>query len=413
MQKMEKKLDDIQEGQHDILEGQQRIEGAVLDLSQRIEAVRKTVVNLDAEQVPMACRLELCPKDTAEVTISHTEARSLFDRLRDLFKKTNDLNSVQDHIDKLGGQKLKLRLLCQKTWEPVGVGYELDTPRDQVPKLLPLLGLGMQGSMPEAIGTFFLGSLVAEVPTGVVQDAEELVAELPTGLYNYPCVTGHVISPKSNPEAMQLALDRFQQEEFRSFLQTVDRDEVWRSHLSKTPLANGTVLWVSKEGYKELEDEKLLDTESERLQTKLEEAIAAARHNFDKKLEAEIGEKQAEIHEREAAIKQLVQDVDQTEQRTDEELERVKAELRDLRESYQEERRVQSQHAEALQRQFDQLHRQKMESLEAEDTNASEQAEAMMGDLAKEASDEADRVAAARQKQKEKLRARLEAKRKQ
>ena len=54
-----------------------------------------------------------------------------------------------------------------------------------------------------------------------------------------------------------------------------------------------------------------------------------------------------------------------------------------------------------------------MESLEAEDTNASEQAEAMMGDLAKEASDEADRVAAARQKQKEKLRARLEAKRKQ
>ena len=389
-----------------ISEDMQEVKGELLNVRQRVEAVRKTILNLHDEQVPLIFTLELCPKDDAEsMIVSDEQARSLFGWLKGMFSRSNDLISVQSNIDKLRGrQKLKLRLLCQYTWEPVGEGYELDAPRVMVPKLLPLLSLAMKGSDALggalAISRLFLGSLVAEVPKGVVEDAKELVTGLPEGLHAYPCVMDELakvaLKGDDSEDAVRKELDRFQQQEFRSFLKKHDPEEKWRGHLSKTPLADGTVIWVSKKGLEKLRDEGLLDTESVKLQEILEKEIEKAQRRFNQKLE----EEQEELREKKAAM-------EQSGQQTHEDLERVQAELQELQEKHEAEREEQAKKEEAAREQFAQLHKEKMESLLSED-DATEQAKAMMGDLAKEDGDAAARIEAEQGKGKEKLRARLE-----
>eukprot|EP01046_Picozoa_sp_COSAG06_P095452 COSAG06_NODE_41571_length_390_cov_0.525773_1_plen_116_part_10 len=102
---------------------------------------------------------------------------------------------------------------------------------------------------------------------------------------------------------------------------------------SKVPLADGTVLWVSREGHAKLQEEGVLDTEGAKLQQALEDKIAEVQRRFERKLAGELRAKQQELQD--------VHGRDEQDVRTKE------AELAELRSAQQLER---SEHAEELEK---------------------------------------------------------------
>ena len=116
-----------------------------------------------------------------------------------------------------------------------------------------------------SIAKLFFGELCSEseIPESVLSQADDLGKGLPEGLHDYPCVVELAANDalKGGSEAARTELARFQQSQFRNFLRENDPDERWRGLLSKVPLADGTVLWVSRKGYAKLEEEQMLDTE--------------------------------------------------------------------------------------------------------------------------------------------------------
>ena len=403
VREISEKMDGIAEEVGQVNMNMQKVHVALLDVRERIEAVRKTVVNMDAVQIPMIFTLELCSSDADNADeVNLQEAKSLFDRFGEMLRPTNTLKSVQESIDGLRGPKLKLRLLCQYTWEPVGEGYEIRAPRDNVPRLLPLLSVGLKGlrvcNGAAAIGQLFLGNIIPEIPEAMMQEAERIVDGLPDGLHAYPSVVelvGDVARGES--DAAKQELNRFQQHEFRVFLQEHDPHERWRSVLSKVPLADGTVLWVSHAGYAKLEDAGELDTEGVKLQREFEEKVQEAQRRLEKKLEAELEAKQE-------AMRQLAGDGD--EQQAHERAAELGEELAALRTEQEAERLMQAEKVDGMRQRFADLQREKMDELAADgdDTTA-----AMMQELVEEGGEVAERMAAAQGAEKEKLRTRLEA----
>ena len=98
---------------------------------------------------------------------------------------------------------------------------------------------------------------------------------------------------------------------------------------------------------------------------------------------------------------------DDSEQEAHEDLDRVRMELQELRETHAAEREAQLQNAETLRQQIAEMHKENMDAILAEDV--SEQAKGMLDDLAREGGDVEAKIAAMRETEKEKLRARLEA----
>ena len=406
IQAMDVKLDSV-------AEGVQRIEGAILDMKERIEVVRKTIVNLDSEQVPLVFTLSLGPPN-GTAPISDDEAKGLFGRFSQILQKHNPLTTVRDHLDALKGQKVNLRLLCQYPWEPVGEGYEIRAPRQEVPPLLPLLSVGVKGlqtvNTAAAVANLFLGGVLPGriIPASVIRDAESLADGIPEGLHSYPSVVelaGQVALQGETATARQ-ALSHYQQQQFKQFLRTHDPEGHWRGHLRRVPLADGTVLWVSEAGLRQLEAEGMLDNEGAKLQQELEERIRQARQQIEGKLETELAKK-------EAAMQQQMMDAEaaatETEQEMRDRTSRVEAELQRLKDAHSAERKRQEDKADDARRQLAQLQQEKWAALLDDANNPT----ALMGSLAEEHSSVAARMHALAGEEKVKLRQRLEEKQRQ
>ena len=406
----------IDEKLETVAEGVTRIEGAILDMKERIDAVRKTIVNMDSEQVPLVFMLSLCPPVDAERrVVSDEEAKGLFGRFSQIFQKNNPLHTVRDHLDALKGHKLKLRLLCQYTMEPVGDGYELRAPRQEVPPLLPLLSVGVKGlhmvNAATAVANMFLGGVLPNriVPQAVIRDAKSLADGIPEGLQTYPSIielTEQVATQGDTAEAPQ-ALSHYQMQQFKLFLKQHDPEGHWRGHLRRVPLADGTVLWVSENGLRQLKDEGMLDNEGAKLQQELEERIRQARQQIEGKLETELAEK-------EAAMRQQMIDAEAAATETEQEMRdrtiRMEAELQRVKDAHAAERKRQEDKADDARRQLAQLQQEKWAALLNDDgSNATD----LLGSLADEHSSVAARMDALAGEEKVKLRQRLEEKQRQ
>eukprot|EP01043_Picozoa_sp_COSAG02_P039319 COSAG02_NODE_3096_length_7380_cov_36.086910_2_plen_796_part_00 len=406
MQAIEEKLDSV-------AEGVQRIEGAILDMKERIEAVRKTIVNLDSEQVPLVFTLSLCPASDRVVSVE--EAKGLFGRFSQILHKHNPLHTVRDHLDALKGHRLKLRLLCQYTWEPVGEGYELRAPLQEVPPLLPLLSVGVKGlqtvNAAAAVANVFLGGVLPEriVPETVIRDAKSLADGIPEGLYSYPSVVelATQVALQGETEEARQALSQYQQQQFKLFLKTHDSDGHWRGHLRRVPLADGTVLWVSEDGFKKLEDEGMLDSEGAKLQQELEDRIQQAHQQVEIQLAAELAEK-------EAAVQRQLIDAEVTEAESEQEIRdravQMEAELQRLKDAHAMERQRQEDKADDARKTLARLQKEKWEELLND--HGSNPAD-LVGSLAEEHVSVAARMDALAREEKVKLRQRLELKQRQ
>ena len=410
-------LQAIEEKVDMVAESQQRMEGAILSLRERVEVVRKTIINLDAEQVPLVFVLELCPTpEDGGAQVSESEAKSLFGRFSQMLQRNNPLDAVKRQLDGLKGKKVKLRLLCQCTWKPVGEGYELHAPREDVPPLLPLLSLGVKGlkavNLAASVAQVFLGSMLPErlIPNSVLDDATALVDGLPEGLHEYPCVvelSEGAVQAGDSAEAKHQTLSLYQQQQFVLFLKKHDPQEKWRGLLRRVPLADGTVQWVSEAGLSQLEAEGMLDSESDKLQEELEERIAQARQRFETKLAAEIAEKEATMQQ------QLADADDASEQHIQEQKVKLTAELDRIREDHEDQLRAQAETARQARSQLAQLQMENMDELLRGDTDDSASAGGLMGAMEQESVSVSERIAAMGGDEKRKLRERLDAKKKE
>ena len=196
-------------------------------------------------------------------------------------------------------------------------------------------------------------------------------------------------------------------QQFKLFLKQHDPEGHWRGHLRRVPLADGTVLWVSENGLRQLEDEGVLDNEGAKLQQELEERIRQARQQIEGKLETELAEK-------EAAMQQQMIDAEAAASETEQEMRdrtiRMEAQLQRVKDAHAAERKRQEDKADDARRQLAQLQQEKWAALLDDDGgNATD----LLGSLADEHSSVAARMDALAGEEKVKLRQRLEEKQRQ
>jgi hypothetical protein len=154
---------------------------------------------------------------------------------------------VQAAVDDMDAGTFTLRLLCQYSWKPVGAGYRIQAPRDSVPKLLPLLSVGLKG-MKAVCGIGSLGRMFGlpwpDMPESAVGVAEKLVDGLGS---EFACVTAAAGAAAGGDSARaRTAVSKFQQAEFEAFLRQHDPKEMWKAQLARVALRSGQVLWVSE-----------------------------------------------------------------------------------------------------------------------------------------------------------------------
>jgi hypothetical protein len=129
MDRFESKLNNIQEVQQD---QHREVMTGISVLGDRIEAVRRTVINLEQSKVPCIFTVEMMvesgqpPPDTAQ-------SKGLLRRLGTMLDPRRPLRAVRQAIDDLKGQRMMLQLLCQYTYEPVGHGYVIRAPKETLP----------------------------------------------------------------------------------------------------------------------------------------------------------------------------------------------------------------------------------------------------------------------------------------
>ena len=126
MDRVESKLNDI----HEVQQNQHKeVMMGIETLGDRIEAVRRTVVNLEQSQVPCIFTVEMI----VETRPSTEQSKNMFRRLGTMLDPRRSLRAVKQAIDDLKGQRMMLQLLCQYTYQPVGHGYVIRAPTDTLP----------------------------------------------------------------------------------------------------------------------------------------------------------------------------------------------------------------------------------------------------------------------------------------
>ena len=74
---------------------------------------------------------EAIKRNNASAIVEHS--RLIFSSPSAVFDATGPLDRIQAAVDALGGvstRKMRLRLICQYSYEPVGEGYLITVPRD-------------------------------------------------------------------------------------------------------------------------------------------------------------------------------------------------------------------------------------------------------------------------------------------
>eukprot|EP01045_Picozoa_sp_COSAG04_P008881 COSAG04_NODE_501_length_13363_cov_9.158137_9_plen_1203_part_00 len=277
--------------------GFQDLKVSIGDVKQGVEAVRKTVVNLDKSEIPAVFVIEPATslKDSVieqlkngEVGAAEEEVKGMFARFKSVFDAESPMDKVQTAVDEFSAKKMTLRLVCQATGQPVGEGYEITAPRETVPKLLPLMEVGLK-TMKVLNGAAKMGRMfgipLPEIPQGCVGTVESLVDGLGAGESGYACVAeaaGEAV--KGSSGEAKTALSQFQLAEFRKFLEENDPEGSWKGLLVRVALENGDVLWVSEEGKSQLEEDEQLGPApppAEKVQKQKDEKFAQAAQGGD------------------------------------------------------------------------------------------------------------------------------------
>ena len=136
MDKMDSKLDDLKEDVEGVLEGVEGLQIGMSDIKHGVEAVQKTVINLDRSPIPTNFVIELPPDGSDNV---QAQMKAGVQTLQRVFSPNSTKRQVQEAVK---GKSLTLRLVCQATGAPVGDGYVIQDP-DYVPHLLPLMKAGL------------------------------------------------------------------------------------------------------------------------------------------------------------------------------------------------------------------------------------------------------------------------------
>ena len=132
LDKISNKLDDIHD---DVQTGFEDLNAQLQSVQQRIEVVRRTIVNLDTSSIPLIFVVEQ-PSPPAP----RSDHESILRRGAEFLKKLFDPNqSIQEKMRTVKGKTLSLRLVCQLNGQPVGPEYAIKNPEKVVPRLIPLL----------------------------------------------------------------------------------------------------------------------------------------------------------------------------------------------------------------------------------------------------------------------------------
>jgi hypothetical protein len=286
------KSDRVLEKINIIHETQLDLKAGITNLEARIEAVRHTVINLQQALVPCIFTVEMVIDSTRQPDT--TQTRSRLGRFFQMLDPRKSLGAVKKAIDDLKGHQLKLHLLCQYTYEPVGHGYLIRAPKETLPvrprsiaysfcalkylltikgmlqKLMPLLSFGLRMLKTvngiASVARFILGT--PKFPNEFLDEAEGLLSQLPKDLQKFDCVEEAVGETKIYAEGANAPspteLTAFQQYQFKQFLQEAEekrKDQPgvhWTNHLTKVSLVSGEVLWVSEEGQRKLQEQQEL-----------------------------------------------------------------------------------------------------------------------------------------------------------
>jgi hypothetical protein len=232
-------LTTIQSNIRDVHADVKDIKGQLTKVLSGIEAVQRTIVNLDSSRIPLIFCIEITPRDPSDARWES--------RLKAVFSAGSALAAVQAAVDDMDAGTFTLRLLCQYSWEPVGAGYRIQAPRDSVPKLLPLLSVGLKGMKAvRGIGNLgrMLGLSLPDLPESAVGAAEKLVDGLGS---EFACVTAAAGAAAARGSARaRTAVSKFQLAEFEAFLRQHDPKEAWKAQLARVALRSGQVFWVSE-----------------------------------------------------------------------------------------------------------------------------------------------------------------------
>lgn len=255
-----------------------------------IDMLGDLIINLDGQSIPLV--FSIIPEPTTDPSILEAlhdptnatkvkkatgAANGLFGKFKGLFDTESSLETAGNLVTEYSERPMRLHLLCQKTWKPVGEGYVIKTPRETVPKLLPLLNAAVTG-MKVANGVAKIGHWFglpswAEIPEAWVEGAESAVNGLDACASEYRCVAEAAGGFSTEEQARKTELSDFQVREFKKFVAENDPvtkddngeevEEYWADLLVKVVTKkDGRVLWVSEEGKLELEAEAALDTQA-------------------------------------------------------------------------------------------------------------------------------------------------------
>jgi hypothetical protein len=225
-----------------------------------IEVVRTTMVTLDKSTIPSVFIIQLDGSMKTEVIerlkagevngMTQKAKQSLLGRFKAIFCASAPIEAVQGAVDSFATKDLRLRLICQYTWQPVGEGYVIKAPRKSVPKLLPLAEAGLK-AMKTVNGVSELGRLIGlptpKIPESWVSDVEKLVDGLGAGNSPYQCIAD-ALQDESTAGGDATTLSDFQLREFQLFLDEHDTEQSWQKVLTKVCTTDGETLWVSKDG---------------------------------------------------------------------------------------------------------------------------------------------------------------------
>ena len=120
MDAMHRKVDAMHEEMSDSFQDLKISLGAI---TRGLEAVRKTIVNLDSSPVPCVFLVEM-PTPEDKDSVGKQMSRGL-GTLKRIFNPRSTKDQVQQAV---AGKSLTLRLICQATGEPVGDGYVIKDP---------------------------------------------------------------------------------------------------------------------------------------------------------------------------------------------------------------------------------------------------------------------------------------------
>ena len=264
-----------------------------------IDTLQNIIVDLDKQEIPLIFGIFPEPvvapsilealKDPTNVgKVEHAAGavKDLFSKFKGIFDTDSSLEMVGNMITEFSPRPMKLHLLCQKTWQPVGEGYEIKTPREIVPKLLPLLGAAVKGMKTvngiAKVGQWFGLPSWAQIPEAWSEAAESAVDGLKSATSEYKCVAEAAGGFSPGDVERKTELSDYQVREFKKFLEDnnpvmkVDdhghrKEEYWQDLLVKVVAKkDGRVLWVSAEGKRQLEEEALSGPEPQRRQTEVE-----------------------------------------------------------------------------------------------------------------------------------------------